>query len=194
MIRLPLGTAAVLVALLVPSTARSDGGLYLLDGGTGAERHSVVAGLAASSFDWSLVPAVVTIHIVRGADSFAIPGEITLDADLLDAGTFAWGAVQHEYAHQLDYLRFDDALRARFLGLLGATQWCYGAAPDLPHASYGCERFASTLAWAYWQSPENCMRPTSPNDESAAMPPHRFRAALDAALGRSARKYDRTRS
>jgi len=193
-IRLPLGTAAVLVALLVPSTARSDGGLYLLDGGTGAERHSVVAALAASSFDWSLVPAVVTIHIVRGADSFAIPGEITLDADLLDAGTFAWGAVQHEYAHQLDYLRFDDALRARFLRLLGATQWCYGAAPDLPHASYGCERFASTLAWAYWQSPENCMRPTSPNDESAAMPPHRFRAALDAALGRSARKYDRTRS
>ena len=194
MIRLPLGTAAVVVALLLPSTARTDGGLYVLDGGTRAERHAVVAALAASSFDWSLVPAVVTIHIVRGADSFAIPGEITLDANLLDAGTFAWGVVQHEYAHQVDYLRLSDELRARFLTLLGATEWCYGTAPALPHASYGCERFASTLAWSYWQSPENCMRPTSPGDEAAAMPPKRFRGALDAALGQSARKYHRRRS
>jgi hypothetical protein len=193
-IRMPLGLAAVVVALIVPSVARGAGGHYVLDGGTPAERHTVVAALQASSFDWSVVPAVITIHVVRGADSFAIPGEISLDADLLDAGTFAWGVVQHEYAHQVDYLRFDEGLRARFLKLLGATEWCYGTAPVRPHAVYGCERFASTLAWAYWQSPDNCMKPTSPTDESAAMSPRRFRAAVDAALGRSAKKRDKGRS
>jgi hypothetical protein len=193
-IRIPLGVAAVVVALIAPSAARGAGGLYVLDGGTPAERQTVVAALQASSFDWSIVPAVVTIHVVRGADSFAIPGEIWLDADLLDAGAFAWGVVQHEYAHQVDYLRLDDGLRARFLHLLGATEWCYGAAPAKPHAVYGCERFASTLAWAYWQSSDNCMKPTSPTDESAAMSPRRFRAAVDAALDRSATKHEKGRS
>ena len=114
-----------------------------------------------------------------------------MDADLLDAGKFAWGVVQHEYAHQVDYFRFDDAIRARFLQLLGASEWCYGATLEHPHAAYGCERFASTLAWAYWPSPENCMKPESPADESAALNPRRFRAALDAVLGRSARKTPR---
>jgi hypothetical protein len=188
MIRLSLAVALAVAALVAVPTARGGGGHYVLDGGTPADRHAVVAALEASSFDWSLVPAMITIHIVRGADSFAISGEIWLDADLLDAGSFAWGVVQHEYAHQVDYFRFDDELRARFLKLLHATEWCYGPTPDAPHAVYGCERFASTLAWSYWPSSENCMKPTSPKDESAAMSPRRFRAALDAALGKSARK------
>jgi len=177
----------VVVTLIVPATARAIGGRYVVVGGTAAERRSVTAALDASSFDWNAVPAEVTIHVVRGADSFAIPGEIWLDADLLDAGKFAWGVVQHEYAHQVDYFRFDDAIRARFLRLLGASEWCYGATLALPHAAYGCERFASTLAWAYWQSPENCMKPESPADEAAAMRPRRFRAVLDAVLARTAR-------
>jgi len=181
-IRLPLGVAAVLAALVVPATAHAVGGTYTVDGGTPAERRAVVSALNVSSFNWGAVPGVVTIHVVRGLDSFSIPGEIWLDADLLDAGTFAWGVVQHEYAHQVDYLRLNDDIRARFLDLLGASRWCYEATLELPHASYGCERFASTLAWAYWQSPENCMKPMSPTDESAAVSPRRFRAALDAVL------------
>ena len=193
-VRIMLGVAAVVGTLVVPSIATGAGGLYVVDGGTPAERHTVDAALAASSFDWSLVATVISIHVVRGADSFAIPGEITLDADLLDAGTFAWGVVQHEYAHQVDYSRFDGELRAQFLKLLGATTWCYGTAPVLPHAVYGCERFASTLAWSYWQSPDNCMKPTSPTDESAAMSPRRFRAVLDDALGRVGNKNKRRTS
>ena len=193
MIRPAIAAAGLIAALVVPSNARGVGGLYVFEGGTPAERHAVSAALGASSFDWSRVPARITIHIARGADSFAIPGEIWLDADLLDAGRFAWGVVQHEYAHQVDYFRFDDALRARFQTLLGATEWCNGITPALPHAVYGCERFASTLAWAYWQSPENCMKPTSPTDESAAMSPSRFRAALDAALGRALQRNAKMR-
>jgi hypothetical protein len=183
MMRTPLAVAVAAVALVAVPTARG-GGDYVLDGGTAAERHGVVAALEASSFDWSLVPGQTTIHIVRGADSFSIPGEIWLDADLLDAGHFAWGVVQHEYAHQVDYTLLDDELRARFLKLLGAHEWCYESVEALAHGDYGCERFASTLAWSYWQSPENCMRPTSPTDESAGVSPRRFRAALDSALRR----------
>jgi hypothetical protein len=190
-IRAAACTAAALAAFLLPAAAHAAGGRYVIDGGTQGERHEVVDALNASSFDWGAVPATVQIHIVRGQDSYSTPGEIWLDADLLDAGTFAWGVVQHEYAHQVDYLRFDDAIRGRFLRLLGASEWCYSVAPVLDHAAYGCERFASTLAWAYWQSPENCMKPTSSSDESAAVSPRRFRAALDAVLAHAVRKTPR---
>jgi hypothetical protein len=149
MMRTPLAVAVAAVALVAVPTARG-GGHYVLDGGTAAERHGVVAALEASSFDWSLVPGQTTIHIVRGAD----------------------------------YTLLDDELRARFLKLLGAHEWCYESVEALAHGNYGCERFASTLAWSYWQSPENSMRPTSPTDESAAVSPRRFRAALDSALRR----------
>ncbi len=108
-------------------------------------------------------------------------GEIWLDANLLDAGTFARGGVQHEYAHEVDYFLLDDVRRARILPLLGGSAWCYDVA-ILPHAQYGCERFASTLAWSYWPSADNCMKPEGRGDESAAMPPRRFRAFLDALL------------
>ena len=191
MIRAAACTAATLAAFLPPAAAHAAGGRYVLDGGTRQERRVVVDALNASTFDWDEVDATVEIHVVRGLDSYSSRGEIWLDADLLDAGTFAWGVVQHEYAHQVDYLRFDDAIRARFLQLLGASEWCYGAVPALDHAAYGCERFASTLAWAYWQSPENCMKPTSPGDEAAAVSPRRFRDELDAALARSVRKARR---
>src|SRR5436190_13467573 len=125
------GRAALLcavVALALPMWARAGGGHYTLVGGTRAERHTVVSALEASSFDWSLVPPRVTIEIVRGLDSQAIPGRIWLDADLLDAGTFSWGVVQHEYAHQVDYALLDDPLRARLLPLLGGSAWCYAGA------------------------------------------------------------------
>jgi hypothetical protein len=180
-----LGRVALLCALVglaVPAGASAGGGRYTLTGGTRAERQTVVSALEASSFDWSLVRTRITIEIVRGLDSQAIPGKIWLDADLLDAGTFSWGVVQHEYAHQVDYALFDDTLRSRLLPLLGGNAWCYTSVV-LPHGAYGCERFASTLAWSYWPSPNNCLKPDWAGDESSALPPQRFRALLDSLLG-----------
>ena len=175
------------VCLVFPATTAGAGGSYKFDGGTKKERETVVAALRASSFDWSVVPGPITIHIVRGQPSRSIPHEIWLDANLLDAGRFAWGVVQHEYAHQVDYLLFDDATRANLLKRLGGEDWCYSV-PDLSHDEYGCERFASTLAWSFWQSPDNCMRPSARRDESAAMQPKRFRALVDGLVRKMARR------
>ena len=53
-------------------------------------------------------------------------------------------------------------------------------APDgsVKHAQLASERFASTLAWAYWPSPYNSLRPQSQTDEAAAMKPAAFRSLL----------------
>ncbi len=55
------------------------------------------AALAASAFDWSLLPGTIVVHIGNVGCSFALPGEVWLDAGLLDAGRFAWAVVQHEF-------------------------------------------------------------------------------------------------
>jgi hypothetical protein len=55
--------------------------------------------------------------------------------------------------------------------------------PGLAHAQYGCERFASTLAWAYWPNPANSMRAGSVRDESAALAPAAFRALMTIMVG-----------
>jgi len=170
--------AVVAGFLGVCSPAAAAGGRYVFDGGTSAEREQVGAALATSAFDWSIVPGKVTIHIARGATSSAAPGEIWLDADLLDAGAFSWGVVQHEFAHQVDFLLLDDAERASLLHVLGGTTWCYANTQLLPHADYGCERFASTLAWAFWPSPENCMRPSSTGGETSSVPAAAFRTLV----------------
>jgi hypothetical protein len=175
-----LGRAAALLATACLASPAASGGVdngYAFDGGTPAQRQTVAAALAASSFDWQLVPGRITIHIRHGAPSTSTPREIWLDADLLHAGQFAWGVVQHEYAHQVDYLLFDDAARARLRQQLGGLDWCYSV-PGLRHSDYGCERFASTFAWSFWPSSANCMRPSARGDESAAMAPAAFRALI----------------
>jgi hypothetical protein len=146
-------------------------------GGTNAERQTVASALEASTFDWSVLPRPITVHITRGVESHSTPRDVWLDANLLDAGEFAWGVVQHEFAHQVDYLLLDDKRRALLLHLLGGRDWCYEL-PGLRHDQYGCERFASTLSWSFWPSTKNCMRPTSSRDESAALPTARFRALV----------------
>lgn len=169
--------AAALGALALAGSAHAAGGNYVFDGGTAAEQGQVRAALNASAFDWSLVPAQITIHIDRGASSEAMPGQIWLDADLLDSGKFSWGVTQHEYGHQVDFFLLDPAKRALLLSALGGKDWCYGVL-GLAHGDYGCERFASTLAWAYWPSRDNSMAPQSARDESAAMAPAKFRTLL----------------
>jgi hypothetical protein len=184
-----LHRAILLIAascLAFPATTAGASGSYRFDGGTKTQRQTVRAALEASSFDWGLVPGPIVIHVLGGVPSYSLPGEIWLDANLLDAGEFAWGVVQHEYAHQVDYLLLDDAERAQLLQQLGGRDWCYSV-PKLPHDQYGCERFASTFAWAFWPSPENSMRPTRAGDESAAMAPAKFRALVTRLTSRGTR-------
>ena len=172
---------AMLGSLAIAGSAEAAGGLYTFDGGTPQEQAEVRNALNASSFNWDLVNASVTIHIVRGMSSQARPGHIWLDADLLRSGRFSWAVVQDEYAHQIDFLRFDSATRATLMKALGATDWCYGVR-GLAHSRYGCERFASTLVWAFWPSPHNAYRPKSRSDESASMKPAAFRKMMLALL------------
>jgi hypothetical protein len=175
--------AALCVACACAGTAAASGGDYVFRGGTPAERAQVHAALEASMFDWSLVPVRVTIRIARGSNSDAIPGEILLDAGLVDSGRFAWGVVQHEYAHQLDYFVLDASRRAILAGSLGGSAWWQPAGGALPHCALTSERFASTLAWAYWPSPDNSMRPRASGDESGGVSAPAFRALLAQVLG-----------
>jgi len=143
------------ISFVLAPGALAKGGNYAFDGGTRAEQAQVKAALDVSSFDFSLVPGQVTIHVVRGIVPEATPGQIWLDASLLDTGRFGWGVVQHEYGHQVDFALLDDSERARLQALLGGAAWCGGAS----HDQLTCERFADLISWAYWQSPDNVMKP-----------------------------------
>jgi hypothetical protein len=188
-LRLRLSTAALILlgTLVFSSNAFARGATVAFTGGSTAQRSQVTRALAASSFDWSLLPTRVTVHIGRDFDSEAAPGEVWLGGNLLDAGRFSWGVVQHEFAHQVDFQLLNADTRGRFALLLGGSAWC-GDSPAFAHGDYGCERFASTLAWSYWPSADNSMKPTSSEDESAAMAPAAFRAALAEALNTRALK------
>ena len=169
---------ALVAALVLAPSALATGGSYTFDGGTRAEQAQVKAALDASSFDYSVVPARVVVHITPNAVSEATPGNIYLAPSLLDAGRFGWGVVQHEYAHQVDFLVLTDAARAELQAALGGTAWCSGAV----HAQLACERFADLLSWAYWQSPDNCLKPTSAADEGGQLAPAAFRALVTRVL------------
>jgi hypothetical protein len=171
----------VLCALALAPAADAAGGNYSFAGGTANQRTQVKAALDASAFDWSIVPEAVTVHIARGA-SHSTPGHVWLDPSLLDAGVFSWATVQDEYAHQLDFFLFDAATRAELTKALGAKAWCHEVS-GLRHDEYGCERFASTLVWAYWPSRSNAYRPQSARDESAAMAPGAFRSLMGRLVG-----------
>lgn len=168
--------AAIAAATLVPPVGRAVGGRYAFAGGTPRQQSEVRRALGASSFDWSVVPARITIHIAPVPTSFALPGAIWLDTALLSAGPLAWGVVQHEYAHQVDFFLLRDGSRSLLQRELGSTAWC----PDVPlgRDAFGCERFASAVAWAYWPSPDNVMRSSVPRALSAV----RFRGVLNGLL------------
>jgi hypothetical protein len=155
---------ALVSAVTLCAHAGASGGRYVFDGGTAAQRDEVRRALQASAFDWDLVPGRVTIHIRRGIMSEAAPRQIWLDAGLLDTGTFSWGVIQHEFAHQIDYLLLTEADRTALQALLGGQAWCTGA-EGLGHDDNACERFATSLSWAYWPSPQNVFDPAKNRDE-----------------------------
>jgi hypothetical protein len=178
--RLVLAAAIVAsVGAFLPEPAWALGGNYRFDGGSTRQRALVNSALAASQFDWDVVPRQVTIHFARGVDTHALPGEIWIDTDLLTAGVFSWAVVQDEYAHQVDFLLLDEDARARLNVALGGKVWCHTEVPGLRHGDYGCERFSSTLVWSYWPSKLNSYRPQRRGDESAALAPKAFRALVE---------------
>lgn len=179
-IKIALVTAVAALALTGQAQAR--GGNYAFDGGSAKQRTQVRSALDASSFNWSLVPARIKIHIAPIGQSYATRGEIWLDARLLNAGRFSWAVVQDEYAHQVDFFLFDAAKRTKLNALLGGKDWCYGVS-GLLHHEYGCERFASTLVWSYWPARDNAYKPVSKSSESAAMAPASFRALMKQIVG-----------
>ena len=172
---------AALSAVLAQS-AFAAGGSYTFDGGTAFQRAQVRQALDASSFSWGLIPATIAVHIGPYSDSYSTYGNVYLDASLLDAGEFSWGVVQHEFGHQVDFFLLDDAKRSVLQPLLGGEDWCY-TTPGLAHSDHACERFASELAWAYWPSLQNSMRPTSSNDEAGRLPAAQFRSLLAQLIG-----------
>jgi hypothetical protein len=179
--RYALATVLVLLASVFAAPAYAGGGHYSFAGGTKTQRATVTAALQASSFNWNLVPQTIQIRIAPAVPSEATVGVISLDANLLDAGTLSWGVVQHEYAHQVDFFLLGDAQRAQLFSSLGGSSWWQTG--NLPHGELASERFASTLAWAYWQSPQNIMKPAGPNDEAGAVPPATFRQLVQSILG-----------
>ncbi len=172
---------ALTVGSVCIEPALASGGRYTVVGGTARNTAEVKKALDASRFDWSLVQEEITIHVVPGKEALSTPGHIWLSPELLSSGTFAWGIVQHEYAHQVDFSLLDGAKRG-FLTAAHAAGWCHEVA-GLRHDRYGCERFASTLAWAYWPDARNALRPRSAKDEAAAMKPAPFRALLTKLIG-----------
>lgn len=181
--RYALATGLLILLSVFASPAYAGGGHYTFAGGTKAQRATVTNALEASSFNWSLVPRTIEIRIAPDADSEATLGTISLNAGLLDAGTMSWGVIQHEYAHQVDFFLLGDPQRAVLQAALGGSSWWQLPSARIAHGDLSSERFASTLAWAYWPSQQNVMKPTGPNDEAGTVAPALFRALLTAALG-----------
>jgi hypothetical protein len=176
--RLLIQLSVVAATLAIAPAALASGGNYVFDGGSSAEQTQVTAALNASSFPWGIVPGPVVVHIQRNVLSSASPNQIWLDANLLDAGRFSWGVVQHEYAHQVDLALLDDASRAQLHAILGGVAWS-GAEG---HSNLDSERFADLVSWSYWSSSDNVMKPLSTQDEGGQVTPTVFRAALAAIL------------
>jgi hypothetical protein len=169
------------VVLTLSAQAAASGGRYVFDGGTSAQREQVRQALQASAFDWDVVPGQITVHIRRGIASQAGPRHVWLDAGLLDTGAFSWGVVQHELAHQIDYLVLRDTDRAAIQGLLGGKAWCSGP-EGYQHDENACERFATSVAWAYWPSSANAFDPAKNADERW-LRPVALRALMASLLG-----------
>jgi hypothetical protein len=153
--------AAAGALLFGVSEARAGGGNYVFEGGSEAARQQVRAALDASEFSWGRVGQTITIRISQCGCAGATPGVIVLDEATLVASPFgdryAWGIVQHEYAHQVAYLLLDDADVREARNALGGADWCYET-PGVAHDDHACERFAATFAWTYWPSADNNQR------------------------------------
>jgi hypothetical protein len=101
-----------------------------------------------------------------------VPGLIQIDANLLDSGMFAWGIVQHEYAHQVDWYLLGSDARKALSKVLGGITWGIGITDGygVEHDDLTGERFANQLTWAYWPTADNAIEPAT-----TTFTPKRFR-------------------
>lgn len=175
-LRLLTSLSVACAALALAPAAFASGGNYTFAGGTPAEQEQVTSALNASSFPWNAVPGPIVVHIGRGVASHAVPGQIWLDGNLLDAGRFSWGVVQHEYGHEVDFALLSDGARADLQTLLGDTSWWSTLGEG--HSQFACEGFADLVSWAYWSSPDNVMQPQNAQAEGGQITPAAFRAEL----------------
>jgi hypothetical protein len=171
-----LSVGFLLSAAPADTSSRFASASFALDGGSARERAQIEAALAASSFDWRLLPVAVQVHVRSRVPARATPGHVWLSSELLASGRFAWAVIQDEFAHQVDFFLLDEEERVLLNAELGGDSWY--AAPGVPHDRRGAERFASTLVWTYWPSSQNSYRPRSPRDSSAALDPARFHRLL----------------
>lgn len=170
----------LLAAAPAETSSRFAAAGFVVDGGSARERAQIEAALAASAFDWRVLPITVQVHVQPGVASRATPGHVWLSSELLASGKFAWAVIQDEFAHQVDFFLLDSSRRELLIAALGGESWYERA--GVPHHRRGAERFAATLVWSYWPSRENSYRPRSAQDVSAALDPDRFRRLLEPLL------------
>jgi hypothetical protein len=186
----------VIVTLAFAGSALAKGGNYVIDGGSPEAQATVRSALEASRFDWSRVPVQVTIQITNCGCAGAQPGTIVLDESMLTSSAFgaryAWGIVQHEYAHQVDFFLLTTSDRRAIRKALGGADWCNEAA-DVAHDQHGCERFAEAFAWSYWPRQTTPSEPPSVNGTDRSGRP-RFGASPTACSRASRRATGRARS
>ena len=174
----------VAFAGLLAARAQAAGGAYVIEGGSAEAQATLRAALDVSRFDFSRIPEPITIRITRCGCAGAKPGLIVLDEDVvLDTSLgrkYAWGLIQHEYSHQVDYSLFQDDDRAALRRLLGGRDWCYETA-GLSHEDHGCERFAEVFTWAFWPNGSNIQRQHA-RGVAPGIPARRFRAIVNRLL------------
>jgi hypothetical protein len=174
-------SVGLLLSAAPPATAASHvaSANYAVVGGSTRESAQIEAALAASSFDWRVLPSI-QVHVEPGVPARSTPGHVWLSSELLSSGRFGWAVIQDEFAHQVDFFLLDDDEREILNAALGGDSWYAGA--SVPHSRRGVERFTSTFVWAYWPARENSYRPRSKGDESAALRPTSFRSLLELLL------------
>jgi hypothetical protein len=151
----------LLASLALAGTAQAAGGNYVVEGGSPEAQATVRAALDASWFDFSRISDRIIVRITHCGCTGAKPGVIVLDEDvILDTSLgakYAWGLIQHEYAHQVDFFLFQNDDRAALRRILGGKDWCYETS-GLRHDDHGCERFAEVFSWAFWPTRDNVQR------------------------------------
>jgi hypothetical protein len=164
----------------MPANANAADTSVGLSGGSEIARAHVAAALQASTFDWSLVGEPITAEVRDCGCAGARPGVVVLDETVLESlpygRAYTWGIVQHEFAHQVWWFALDDEQRSELREVLGGSDLCYEQ-PGLPHDAHACERFASTLAWAYWPVAGN------PMQAEKVMAARQFRRLMGRMLG-----------
>ena len=155
-------------------------------------RHAARAGDGAlgpeaSSFDWSLIPGTITVHIgglrrlvlgLRATSTWTPPS--------LDSGRFAWGVVQHEFAPPGRLLPLRRRASGHSCSQCARRQGLVLSVPSLDALRLRLRALRLELAWAYWQSPDNVMKPQKTERRVAASCPcAQFRALARPAARRA---------